>query len=77
MEKRRAPRLRTFKGGWISSGSAWDVDCIIRNMSKTGACLELQAPVPDTFSLLIKPELLKKTCQVAWRSSGRIGVRFK
>jgi len=77
MERRRAPRLRTFKGGSISFGSAWAVDCIIRNLSKTGACLELQAPVPDTVSLLIKPELLRKTCDVAWRSSGRIGVCFK
>jgi hypothetical protein len=77
MEKRRAPRLRTFKGGSISFGSAWDVDCIIRNMSKTGACLEVQAHVPDRFSLLIKPELIKRTCEVAWRSAGRIGVRFK
>ena len=77
MEKRRADRLRTFKGGSILFGSAPGVDCIIRNMSKSGACLEVQAPVADTFSLLIKPELLKRTCEVAWRSANRIGVRFK
>jgi hypothetical protein len=27
--------------------------------------------------LIIKPELLKRPCEVVWRSAQRIGVRFK
>jgi hypothetical protein len=76
-ENRREPRLRTFKSGTASFGLALSVDCIIRNMSKTGACLELKGAVPNTFSLLIKPELIKRTCEVTWRSQERVGVRFK
>lgn len=78
-ENPRASRQRTFKGGSISFGVAPSIDCIVRNFSQTGACLEVAGPVrvPDNFTLLIRPELLKRSCQVAWRSDGRVGVRFK
>jgi hypothetical protein len=76
-EKRRAQRQRTFKGGSISLSSGI-VECVIRNLSNTGAMIECSQPaaVPDTFLLIIKPELLKRSCEVAWRSGKRIGVRF-
>ena len=79
MEKpRRPPRLRTFKGGSILFGTAAAVECLIRNMSETGACLEVESPIsiPDRFTLLIRPEIIKRTCQVAWRDAKRMGVRF-
>jgi hypothetical protein len=76
-EKRRAQRQRTFKGGSISLSSGI-VECVIGNLSNTGAMIECSQPaaVPDTFLLIIKPELLKRSCEVAWRSGQRIGVRF-
>jgi PilZ domain len=76
--ERQSPRLRTLKGGSIIFGLAAGINCVIRNMSKTGACLEVESPVgvPDAFTLLIKPEILKRACHVAWRSAKRIGVRF-
>jgi hypothetical protein len=79
VEHPRASRQRTFKGGSISFATAPSIDCIVRNLSETGACLELAGPVgvPDNFTLLIRPELSKRTCQVAWRNAQRIGVRFK
>jgi hypothetical protein len=75
---RRAPRQKTFKGGSILYGLAPPVDCIIRNLSETGAALQVSNPaaVPDTFQLLIKPELKKRNCRVAWRSEDRLGVEF-
>jgi hypothetical protein len=77
-EHRRAQRLRTLKGGSIMFGTAMAVDCLIRNMSETGACLEVTSPfgIPDNFTLLIRPEIIKRSCQVAWREAKRIGVRF-
>jgi hypothetical protein len=78
MKHRSAPRLRTLKGGSIIFGVAPTIDCIIRNMSETGAQLAVQSAgaIPDEFSLLIKPEMRKQACKVAWRSGDRIGVRF-
>jgi hypothetical protein len=77
-EHRRSPRLRTLKGGLILFSTAAAIDCTIRNMSETGAALEVESPVgiPDDFTLLIKPELIKRNCRVVWRSAKRIGVRF-
>jgi hypothetical protein len=47
-------------------------------MSQTGAQLVIESPIgiPDEFKLLIKPELLKRNCRVAWRKADRIGVQF-
>jgi hypothetical protein len=53
---------------WIASSAT----------SETGAALQVSNPaaVPDTFQLLIKPELKKRNCRVAWRSEDRLGVEF-
>ena len=77
MNKRSATRQRAYKGGRINFATA-GVDCIIRNLSATGACLEAESPVPipDKFRLVIKPEFLIRECEVAWRRSHKIGVRF-
>ncbi len=79
MEHRINPRLRTIKGGSILFGFAPAIDCVIRNMSQTGAMLAVEATVsiPDHFTLLIKPELIKRECQVVWRKTDGIGVRFE
>ena len=78
MDKRAAPRLRTLKGGSIEFGLAAAIDCVIRNMSETGAALEVETPVgiPNDFTLLIKPELVRRNCRVVWLSAKRIGVLF-
>lgn len=77
-EQRQSQRLRTFKGGSIIFGVAAAIDCTIRNMSETGAALEVGSPVgiPDAFTLLIKPEFVKRNCRVAWRTAKRVGVQF-
>jgi hypothetical protein len=79
IENRASPRVRTLKGGSIIFGVASTVDCVVRNLSETGACLEVASPIgiPDDFMLQIKPEATKRDCHVAWRSANRIGVYFK
>lgn len=77
MNDRRAPRLRTFKSGTISAGDR-SVDCLIRNLSTTGACLELKGTtaVPSAFKLIIKPDNVFRTCKVVWQERHRVGVSF-
>jgi hypothetical protein len=48
VENRRAPRHRVLKGGAIGFGGE-SVDCLVRNLSATGAALEAAT----------KPESLK------------------
>jgi PilZ domain-containing protein len=78
MERRRAPRHRTFKGGTISFVPAGSIDCVVRNISTTGACLELAGPagIPHDFMLVIKPECLQRSCHMVWCEALRMGVRF-
>jgi hypothetical protein len=79
IEKRASPRVRTLKRGSIVFGVASTVDCTVRNLSETGACLEVASPIgiPDDFTLQIRPEPTRRDCHVAWRSANRIGVYFK
>jgi len=78
IENRRISRLRTLKGGSIVFGLTSVIDCVIRNMSETGAQLSVESPIgiPDCFALLIKPGRIKRDCRVTWRKANRIGVRF-
>lgn len=77
-ERRKAQRMRTFKSGSVTFGFVPSIECLVRNMSSGGACLELErrATLPDDFSLLIKPECVRRTCRLVWQSSSRAGVQF-
>lgn len=77
-EKRKLARQRSFKGGRINFSHRPGVDCIIRNLTSEGACVEVPgAPIlEDTFDLVILPEYLNRRCQVVWREGDRIGVKF-
>jgi PilZ domain len=70
-------RQRILKAGTISFDRA-GIDCTVRNVSGTGACLEIESPVgiPNNFTLVISKDNLKRPCRVAWRSARRIGIRF-
>ena len=78
-EKRAALRRRTLKGGQILFNRRnSSIDCMVRDLSETGACLQVegQADIPSTFELLITDDKSTRTCRVAWRSAKRIGVVF-
>ena len=53
------------------------ISCIVRNVSATGASLEIESPVgiPERFNLLLDRASLK--CRVVWRKERRIGVRLQ
>lgn len=78
MENRISRRHKTLKGGMILYGVAPLVPCVIRNLSDTGACLELDhtGGIPDDFSVIIKPEDVKRNCRTVWRTDKRIGIQF-
>lgn len=77
-ERRTAQRHRTFKGGSIAFDRFAGIECVVRNLSTGGACLEIDCPgsLPDDFSLIIRPENVRRTCRLVWRGDHRLGVRF-
>jgi hypothetical protein len=76
-EHRIAPRRRVLKAGSIVFGGG-AIDCTVRNLSETGAALEVVTPlfIPDRFTLVVPSDQLKRPCHVAWRRDRRIGVAF-
>ena len=74
---RVAPRHRVLKAGSIEFNGGV-IDCTIRNVSDTGAQLEVASPlgIPDSFWLVIPGSPTPRHCRVAWRSDRRLGVAF-
>jgi hypothetical protein len=76
-DHRVAPRRRVLKAGAIAFGGA-SIDCTVRNLSATGAALEVVTPlfIPDRFTLVVPTEQLRRPCHVVWRKDRRMGVAF-
>jgi hypothetical protein len=76
---RRARRQRTLKAGRIVFNQKSSVfDCTVRNLSRTGACLDVPSSIgiPAAFELVIEAVGTALSCRVVWRSDRRIGVQF-
>lgn len=78
-DKRTNPRLRSFlKGRVLFNGGQNSLDCLIRDISPTGARLELSASItlPDRFDLYLPHR--DETCRVhsQWRRGTQLGVAF-
>ena len=77
-ERRRVQRHRTLKAGTIAFNGDSGFDCRVRNLSPTGACLEVasQLGIPDEFVLVVEVDHVKLPCHVIWRTATRLGVAF-
>jgi hypothetical protein len=76
-ERRDKARHRVLKAGTIEFGGG-AIDCTVRNLSGTGAALDVSSPVgiPDHFTLSVQVDGTHLACTVVWRKEKRIGVRF-
>jgi hypothetical protein len=76
-EHRVATRQRVLKAGTIEFGGS-KIDCLIRNISATGAAIEVKSPLwfPDTFVLVTTADGGSRHCHIVWRREKRIGVAF-
>jgi len=74
---RIASRRRVLKAGSIEFGGGV-FECTIRNVSDSGAALEVMTPlyIPDRFTLINETDNSKRPCRVVWRKQKRIGVTF-
>ena len=77
--KRGTPRKRALKSGKIIyAGGSFSIDCIIRDLSDTGARLQVPTTVtiPDSFILVDAHAGVRRAATVVWRRGDRMGVRF-
>jgi hypothetical protein len=77
-ESRRASRRRVLKAGAIEFSSGGTISCTVKNLSATGAALEVVSPlyIPDRFKLIVQTDNLNRPCHVVWRKERRIGITF-
>lgn len=62
----------------VFDGGRSQVECIIRNLSESGAKLEVASvkSIPNSFDL-IAPGHRPHACQVVWRALREMGVEFR
>jgi hypothetical protein len=77
IEKRAAQRHRVFKGGMITFEDS-GIACTVRNISASGAAIDLENPVtlPQSFTLSIARDNFARNCRAVWRSDRRVGLAF-
>src|SRR5215213_4399665 len=79
-DPRAAPRLKALIAAKISFNNGQStLDCLIRNLSDTGAKLIVSAAVtlPECFDLIIPQKSVTRRARIAWRRGEEIGVRFE
>jgi PilZ domain len=76
-EKRTEARQRVFKSGVISFDGA-GIDCTVRNISGSGAQLEVADTdsIAPSFKLAIAADNFLRRCRLVWNAGRRIGVAF-
>jgi hypothetical protein len=77
--KRAAARLRSLKGAHlILPNRIGTFRCTVRNMSKTGACVELPSTlsIPNRVTLKLDDGSPDHLSDVAWRTETRLGLHF-
>lgn len=78
-ELRRDVRKRTFlKGRIVFNGGAASMDCLIRDMSESGARIELSetSTIPEVFDLYIQNKDATFRSTMCWRRGGEVGITF-
>ena len=79
VKARIAPRHRVSKAARIEFTGGRPVNCVVRDLSLTGAKIDVptQVGVPKCFVLAIAEDGLRLPCRVAWRKEFQIGVAFE
>jgi hypothetical protein len=79
-DKRTTTRQRSFlKGRVLFNGGQSSLECLIRDISASGARLELSASVtlPDRFDLYLPHRDETSKVQIQWRRDNQLGVAFE
>ena len=78
MEKRIDQRHRVLRQGTLAFGTGGGIDCLVRNISDSGARVEIVNPtvLPETLTLVIKTDHFLRRCHPVWSKDLRIGLAF-
>jgi hypothetical protein len=79
-DRRRSVRDKVLLGGVAEiSEIGTTMDCVVRNFSDNGACVEFngQANLPEQISLTIKRKGRCYIAKMIWRHANRVGLAFR
>jgi hypothetical protein len=76
-DRRRSPRRKILRRGLMFWPNGDSSECIVYNLSETGAQLEVHGPAPNSFDLAVEGEQWCRSCAVVWRKANRVGVEFQ
>lgn len=76
--RRVSRRNRTLKKATISFNGGYSAfDCVVRNLSESGAMLQVSSlGIPSHFELKMDAASARRSCTVRWRTESAIGVSF-
>lgn len=79
-ERRRSPRQKSLLRGIVYfENSPCATECIVRDISDTGARLKFSAlplEAVDSLELEIPLKAIKHKCRITWRTDYEVGVNF-
>ena len=78
-ERRQASRQKSFLRGLVYLGNSPSaIDCLVRDLSDSGARLKFSGPItaPDTLELQIPVKGQTLRAKVKWREAEEIGISF-
>jgi hypothetical protein len=79
-DRRQGHRDRVFLGGVAEINERGStMDCVVRNVSDRGACIELKegTELPDEISLNIPRKGRSAFARLIWRHANRVGLAFR
>lgn len=77
-ERRTAPRHRVLKRGTLAFGGG-GIDCTVRNISTTGARVDIASPIglPPQLILVIETDQFIRRCRSVWNNERQLGLAFE
>ena len=78
-DRRRSVRNRVLFGAVAEIDDNSTMDCLVRNFSERGACVELEptARLPGQMKLAVARKGRSFLAQLVWRHANRVGLAFK
>jgi hypothetical protein len=79
-DRRHGARDKVFLGGVAEINERGStMDCVVRNFSDRGACVELEssAKLPDQMRVTIAHKGRSYLARMIWRHANRVGLAFK
>jgi hypothetical protein len=76
-DRRHRSRRKIFRYARTIWRNGDSCDCLVYNLSETGAQLQVSGPIPNVFDLLVEGARSRQSCSVIWRREDRVGVKFE